>query len=131
LGNLLILEYSGGILLATPTVLEGDYNRDGTVDAADYVVWRDQMGIEGNSLIADGNRNGEIDQADYDVWKSNFGRTSSANLSNGTEPLAVPEPKAAAMLVHLGVLVMLFSCPKNSIARRQILAGNSESLPNR
>jgi hypothetical protein len=130
-GNLLILEYSGGILLATPTVLDGDYNRDGTVDAADYVVWRDHMGAEGASLIADGNRNGKIDQADYDVWRANFGTTTSGNLANGTDPVAVPEPQAAAMLLNLGVILILFSCSRNSIARRQILAMDLASLPNR
>jgi len=41
LGNLLIVEWNAGIFLATPSVLEGDYNRNGAVDAADYVVWRD------------------------------------------------------------------------------------------
>jgi len=82
LGNLLIVEWSGGILLATPTVLEGDYNRDGTVNAADYTVWRDQLGTEGTNLVADGNRNGTIDQGDYDVW-----RTNSVGSPVGTRPV--------------------------------------------
>jgi hypothetical protein len=96
LGNLLILEYNGGIVLATPAVLEGDYNRDGTVDAADYTVWRDQLGTEGAHLIADGNRNGTIDQGDYDVWKTNFGLTTgSGALSKG----AVPEPSSSLLVL--------------------------------
>ena len=40
----------------------GDYNRDGTVDAADYVVWRSGLGTT-------------YTQADYDVWRANFGQT--------------------------------------------------------
>ncbi len=31
-------------LEAVPAVLDGDYNLDGTVDAADYTVWRDGLG---------------------------------------------------------------------------------------
>lgn len=44
------------------TGLPGDYNDDGVVDAADYVVWRRDPGSHGGD---DG----------YDVWVRNFGRT--------------------------------------------------------
>jgi hypothetical protein len=39
-------------------MLPGDFNNDGSVDAADYVVWR----FEGRPL------------EDYDLWAANFGR---------------------------------------------------------
>jgi hypothetical protein len=95
-GNLLIVEYNSGLLQATPNVLKGDYNRDGAVDAADYVVWRDQVGTEGRNLIADGNRNGMIDQGDYDVWKANFGLSAgSGAVANGS----VPEPASSSLLL--------------------------------
>ena len=48
--------------------LAGDYNRDGTVDAADYPVWRNPLGST-TDLAADGNENGIVDEADYEVWK--------------------------------------------------------------
>ena len=54
-------------------LLTGDYNQDGTVDAADYSVWRDSLGTTGDFLAADGNGNGAIDAGDYDVWNSTFG----------------------------------------------------------
>ena len=44
--------------------LPGDYNNDGTVDAADYVVWRDTLGST-TDLRADGNPNLVIDANDY------------------------------------------------------------------
>jgi hypothetical protein len=54
----------------------GDYNVNGSVDAADYVVWRKALG---HSIIpfagADGSGNGIIDQADYLIWRANFGKT--------------------------------------------------------
>ena len=28
------------LMLSSPDALSGDYNQDGTIDAADYVVWR-------------------------------------------------------------------------------------------
>jgi hypothetical protein len=93
---LLIVEYNSGLLQATPNVLKGDYNRDGTVDAADYVTWRDQLGTEVSNLVSDGNRNGMIDQGDYDVWKANFGLSAgSGAVSNGS----LPEPATLSLLL--------------------------------
>ncbi|MEM6798253.1 MAG: matrixin family metalloprotease, partial [Planctomycetota bacterium] len=51
-------------LLAT-FLLDGDYNRDGTVDVDDFVVWKEQFGMIGDGLAADGNRDGIVDSADY------------------------------------------------------------------
>ncbi len=63
---------------ATPGVI-GDYNGNGTVDAADYTVWRD-----GNSP--------DNSVAGYDTWVANFGNTASVATS-------VPEPSTALMLL--------------------------------
>jgi hypothetical protein len=114
LGNLLILEWSGGILQATPSVLAGDYNRDRTVDAADYAVWREQLGEEGRYLVADGNRNGTIDQGDYETWRANFGRTGNGGLASSAGGLAVPEPGPAAMLLYTWAVLVQLACSRNS-----------------
>ncbi len=59
--------------------LPGDYNASGTVDAADYIVWRKSMGSNVAAYSgADGSGNGVIDQVDYDVWKANFANSLSA-----------------------------------------------------
>lgn len=52
--------------------LPGDYNRDETVDAADYTIWRDTLGSM-TDLRADGDGNGVINQNDYVIWKNAFG----------------------------------------------------------
>ncbi|MEX0610927.1 MAG: LamG domain-containing protein [Pirellulales bacterium] len=67
--------------------LTGDYNDDGSVDAADYVVWR-KTGING--------------QDGYNDWRANFGMMapgSGSSLSN----TAVPEP-ACFVLAVIAVL---------------------------
>jgi hypothetical protein len=71
----------------------GDYNHNGAVDAADYVLWRDTLGQMGAGLAADGNNNGQIDAGDFDVWRANFGipvigASATAGWANGV----VPEP---------------------------------------
>ena len=71
-----------------PPGLDGDYNGDGTVDAADYVMWRKN----------DGSPEG------YNTWRTNFGRTlgSGAALASSA---AVPEPASFALLL-MGALAM-------------------------
>ena len=56
--------YPRAFLIHLPT--DGDYNLDGAVDAADYVLWRATLGSTTN-LAADGNQNGVIDSSDFDV----------------------------------------------------------------
>jgi hypothetical protein len=82
-------------MLTSPPQLSGDYNRDGTVDAADYVVWRAAIG-KGVNLGADGNQNGEIDVEDRATWVQHFGE--SAGFS-GDGSGAVPEPVGYLLIV--------------------------------
>jgi subtilisin family serine protease len=56
--------------------LFGDYNRNGTVDQADYNVWRRTTGQTVAPYAgADGDGNGIVNDADLDVWRANFGST--------------------------------------------------------
>jgi hypothetical protein len=74
---------------APPLPPEGDYNKNLTVDAADYPVWR-----KGIYPDADGFPDTIIDEFDYFVWEGNFGN-SSAGAGGG----AVPEPASVALVV--------------------------------
>ncbi len=96
--------------------LAGDYNRDGVVDAADYVVWREAMQGDIN-LAADGSRNGVIDQADYEVWRMNFGTTSTPSLAMA---VAVPEPS-------MWLLLLTAAIPPRVTRRRSARTAMSES----
>jgi T5SS/PEP-CTERM-associated repeat protein len=91
--------------------LAGDYNLNGVVDVADYVVWRKTLGQSGFGLAADGNANNQIDPGDLTIWRANFGQTASGSASGDTGSAtaaanaAVPEPAAlgftlAAAIIH-------------------------------
>jgi hypothetical protein len=77
------------------SLLPGDYNDDGLVDASDYTVWRDAFG----STIALPNENASlniVDAADYDVWKAKFG-TSIESGARALADVRVPEPTTLAL----------------------------------
>lgn len=62
--------------------VEGDYNRDGVVNIADYTLWRDTLGQTPDRFAgADGDGSGEVDAEDYNVWKTNFGRTDDQSVA--------------------------------------------------
>ena len=94
-----------GWLQISTSILAGDFNNDGTVDAADYTVWRKNFGDADEANInhhGDG-QNG-VDEADFDVWKLHYGETNSGGLSvDGiAHPLAaIPEPATNLLLLSV------------------------------
>jgi autotransporter-associated beta strand protein len=88
----------------------GDYNHNGVVDAADFVVWRKMQGQTGVALAADGNGNGTIDSGDFDIWRAHFGQTAgsgSALPSAESLSAAVPEPSSALLLFVFGASIAI------------------------
>jgi MYXO-CTERM domain-containing protein len=80
-------------------LLPGDYNGNGVVDAADYTVWRDNLGATGLAAYAsaDGDGDGEVTLQDYQLWSDNYGASITLASSQST-----PEP--TGMLLLLPVL---------------------------
>ncbi len=98
--NLSNLYTTGEVTLFALPSLQGDFNDDGTVDAADYTVWRDNLGAADESAINyAGDGLGGIDAADYAVWRSHFGASLSAAAAAQQSP--VPEPSSWPMVVAL------------------------------
>jgi arylsulfatase A-like enzyme len=55
--------------------LPGDFNNDGSVDAADSTVWRDNLGKEVPvGTQGDGDFDGRVEEDDRNVWLNNYGR---------------------------------------------------------
>jgi hypothetical protein len=92
---------SYAILWTPGGVGPGDYNRNGVVDAADYTVWRDEVGnVVPPCSGADANCNGFVENSEYQVWKNNFGNhAGSGSLGTST----VPEP-TSIVLAGLAIL---------------------------
>jgi hypothetical protein len=69
-------------VIENAAALPGDYNSDGLVDAADYVVWRKT----------------DDTNASYSVWRTNFGAGGNAAAA-AVQHAVVPEPRAAVLIV--------------------------------
>jgi YD repeat-containing protein len=82
-----------GVALAPVTGVPGDYNNNGIVDSADYVLWR-----KGGPLQNEVDAPGTVNQADYTAWKARFGSTATSGFAS-----SIPEPSALALaMLFLG-----------------------------
>jgi hypothetical protein len=109
------LVFRYGNVVSTSQPQSGDYNNNGTVDAADYVVWRDNLGQ--SVMIPNDTTSGMVTAADYDVWRANFGRSAApsgpSTLVQGfvryVTPIvagaAVPEP-SSVLFVGIGLAAL-------------------------
>ncbi|HEX3601183.1 MAG TPA: proprotein convertase P-domain-containing protein, partial [Lacipirellulaceae bacterium] len=101
-------ESVGGVQFGNQLTLRGDFNLDGSVDAADYIVWRQALGHSGATFVdADASGNGIIDDADYNIWRNHFGESvpppSSGASFRSVEATAAPAPQNAAIANFTGV----------------------------
>jgi fibronectin-binding autotransporter adhesin len=93
-------------LMAAPG-LGGDFNDDGKVDAADYVVWRKALGTM-TPLPNDNGIGGTVGLAHFDLWRANFGNMAMPGSGAGSGTGAVPEPACwiLAMVALVGSTFM-------------------------
>jgi hypothetical protein len=92
------------IIKAVLPGVPGDYNENGTVDAADFVVWRNSIGP---NTIPNDPTSGTVDSTDYDFWKSRFGATTGSGSGSGLVA-AVPEPTT----LFAGMIALLAALPR-------------------
>ena len=97
--------------IGASTMVPGDYNGNGEVDAADYVVWRKMLnqsvtpGSGADGTGPGGTPDGVVNDLDYSFWRSRFGSTSAAG-SAASEATAVPEPTAWTLVLFLMPLIV-------------------------
>ncbi len=95
-----------GDLVVPAAGVAGDYNGDGFVDAADYTVWRDNLGGDA-AAFAEGTRDptamGLVSTADYSYWKNNFSSPAVSAVGLASGSATVPEPAAWLILAVCGL----------------------------
>jgi hypothetical protein len=89
---------------AAPPVggVTGDFNGNGTVDAADYVQWRNGGPLQNDPTEG-------VQPEDYNVWRANFGRTAGGGAAAGTSltGTAVPEPATLLLLAGMALTMVV------------------------
>jgi len=86
-----------------------DFNGDLTVDAIDYAVWRENLGLgdgtPGSLDVSDGDSNddGLVDTTDYTIWRGQFGDVLTAPVATAV----VPEPSSLVAALICGIGFML------------------------
>jgi hypothetical protein len=101
--NLSFTQYGGGGVTnytyqrstAAAPLLAGDYNSNGTVDAADYALWRKYNNT--STTLANDPTPG-TDATDYDVWRAHFGQPPGNGAAVNANA-AVPEPTTLVLLM--------------------------------
>ena len=98
-------------LNATGSINRGDYNGDGFVDAADYILWRKTFNktVLPFGVGADGNTDGTINDGDYTLWLQRFGNAIVSGSGGGSGP--IPEPST--------IVLSLIAWATLSIVRRR------------
>jgi hypothetical protein len=75
-----------------PQAALGDYNDDGTVDAADYALWRNGGPLQNDPTSG-------VQPEDYNTWRANFGKTGAGGSALAAS--TVPEPAGAVLLLAI------------------------------
>jgi hypothetical protein len=102
----------------TTAGVAGDYNSNGAVDAADYVMWRNNRG-PGSLPNEGGISPGVVDDADYNFWRSRFGRTSGSGSAVGDN--AVPEPSSMLIGLCTAAAGVLLATRRNEFSRNDLI----------
>ncbi len=92
--------------ISPPPLLPGDFNGNGVVDAADYSVWRNNLGgtfdLNGNGDET-GASVGTVDEADFQLWRDNFGNAVLETSTVASQQ--VPEPTSMLLIaIVAGIL---------------------------
>jgi hypothetical protein len=89
--------FSGSGKLFVP--VPGDYNDNGVVDAADYVMWR-----KGGPLQNEVDTPGTVNDRDYVEWRTRFGNALPGSASS-LSAAPIPEPSTMILLISIVPLI--------------------------
>jgi hypothetical protein len=80
-------------------LLPGDYNQDGVVNTADFIVYRNHEGTDFPLPNRDPLADGDVGMGDYEFWAENFGATLTPPGSGSSSvAIATPEPATAVLI---------------------------------
>jgi hypothetical protein len=91
-----------------------DFDGDGDVDGADFLVWQRGAGAGTTKLEGDANGDQVVDAADLTIWRAEFGYPNQA----ASQP--TPEPSSAAMLAAASIAALGAARQRNLSLRAEL-----------
>jgi hypothetical protein len=121
------LRYIGDFLEQLPIakLIPGDYNLSGTVDAADYVLWRKKNGAAGSLPNEGGITPGTINGADYIYWRSRYASVFVPAINTGSDlsdSTSIPEPATSLLLASALAVASTSTLARRRVPRRAAAA---------
>ena len=98
-----------------PFTANADFNDDGEVDGADFLIWQRQVNTSVTAGTGgDGTGDGQVTQADLDLWKGEYGSATAASIGAAAP---VPEPSSLLMSGLAGAMLLVFCIVSRKIRR--------------
>jgi hypothetical protein len=90
--------------VSTGDSMAGDFDADGDVDGADFIVWQTNFPLTSNATPSNGDADGDgdVDGKDFVEWQNHFPSAPSMG------PSPVPEPKAILVALFGSILISRF-----------------------
>lgn len=84
------------------TGAEADFNQNGVVDGADFLIWQRGSGLVSGATraLGDANADGAVNQFDLAIWRGQYGATTNAPVA------AVPEPATLGGALLMGASLL-------------------------
>lgn len=107
-GDAFIVLGSDGSGVKSVPLVPGDFDGDGDLDGADFVVWQTNFPINGGATLTDGDATGDgnVDGADFAVWQNGFPSPSTSGITT------IPEPEALFLML-IGFVSAVFAVGSN------------------
>jgi hypothetical protein len=133
----LIGQFGGGgtiyrLELVPGAIIFGDLNRSGAIDAADWMILRDNFNADLSGLtlaeaMALGDLNGDFlnDRFDFALFKTAYEEANGAGSFNNL--FQVPEPASAICLLAAALMLVAYRVETRTNAQTEILRTRIES----
>jgi len=108
-----VVEFEAFADAVAPPVEDADFNNDGAVDGADFLIWQRGFGGAATNLTGDANGDSAANADDLAIWKTKFGVAGAA-----ASVAAVPEPLSAALIAVPAAALLALRTRRLSSARR-------------
>jgi autotransporter-associated beta strand protein len=83
------LDYLEHQIVLVQTSIAGDFDGDGDVDGADFIVWQTNYPTTSGATAGDADNDDDVDGADFAAWQNAFPTSPGPGVSQVPEPVGI------------------------------------------